>query len=47
MAIREEREVAIWMPDQMSGLLVGWRSGMRRVAILMAITDGQMDGRAF
>jgi len=45
--IREEMEVKIWLPDQISGPLVGWKSAMRRVAMLRATMDGQMGGRPF
>ncbi len=37
--MREEMEVEIWLPDQISGPPVGWRSAKSRVAMLRAITD--------
>ncbi len=39
--ILAEIEVKIWLPDQISSPPVGWRSAMRRVAMLRAITDRQ------
>jgi hypothetical protein len=35
----EEMELEIWLPDQISGPHVGWRSTKSRVAMLRAITD--------
>ncbi len=43
MRIEEVREKEISFPDHFSGPPRGWRSAMRRVAILRAITDGQRD----
>jgi hypothetical protein len=47
MGIREEMEMAICLPDQMSGAPLGWRTAMRRVAIFWLITDGLMGRRPF
>ena len=41
MGIEEVREKEISFPDHISGPPRGWRSAVRRVAILRAITDGQ------
>ena len=41
MGIVEVREKEISFPDHISGPPRGWRSAVRRVAILRAITDGQ------
>ncbi len=37
--MREEIDVEIPFPDQISGPPVGWRSARKRVAIFRAITD--------
>jgi hypothetical protein len=41
MGIEEVREEDISFPDHISGPSRGWRSAVRRVAMLRAITDGQ------
>ncbi len=41
MVIEEVRDRQISFPDHISGPPRGWRSAVRRVAILRAITDGQ------
>ena len=41
MGIEEVREEDISFPDHISGPPRGWRSAVRRVAILRAITDEQ------
>jgi hypothetical protein len=40
--IREERLVEIWFPDQISGPPEGWRSAIRRVAMFLAIIEGNV-----
>ncbi len=39
MGMREEMDVEIRFPDQMSGPPVGWRSARSRVAMFRSITD--------
>jgi hypothetical protein len=41
MGIEEASEKEISFPDHISGPPRGWRSAVRRVAILQAISDGQ------
>jgi hypothetical protein len=41
MGIQVERLVEIWFPDQIFGPPVGCRSAARRVAIFLAIIEGQ------
>ena len=41
MGIWVERLVEIWFPDQIFGPPVGWRSAARRVAMFLAIIEGQ------
>jgi hypothetical protein len=45
MGFREEMEVDIWLPYQISVPPVGWISAMRWVAMLLTIMDGQLNGR--
>jgi hypothetical protein len=45
MGIREEKEVKIGLPDQISGPSLGWRFAVRRVAMLRAIMVGQLGER--
>jgi hypothetical protein len=37
-----ERLIEIWFPDQISRPSVGWRSVVRRVAMLLATIEGQI-----
>jgi len=46
MRIRDEIEIDIWFPDQISGLPMDLRSAIRRVAILLATTEGQRGNEA-
>jgi hypothetical protein len=41
MGIEEVREEDISFPEHISGPPRGWRSAVRRVAMLRAMTDGQ------
>ena len=43
IGIEEVRDREISFPDHISGPPRGWRSAVRRVAILRAIADGQRD----
>ncbi len=37
--MREEMDVEIWFPDQISGPPMGWRSAMSMVAMFRAVAD--------
>ncbi len=41
IGIEEDRVEDIPFPDHMSGLPRGWRSSVRRVAMLRAVTEGK------
>ena len=41
MGLRVEREVNIWLPDQISGPFVEWRSAIKRVAMFLGKMEGQ------